>query len=273
MFTFAIQKASHFTFPVLISNKYYDGEISSNLGAFVIINEEGWFITAAHIIQQTLLFRKHIEEYQEFQNGKRPEANPKWMLNHSLWFGADHHVVEKYFLFNENDLAVGKIKNFDPNFVKEYPRFIQPSKVLQGKSLCKLGFPFYDIKATFSDNAFRYESSLFPIPRFPYEGMLTRIISGGKTADGQRDILWLETSSPGLRGQSGGPIFDTDGRIWALQSMTRHVPLGFSPKIIKNGVEIEENQFINLGWGVHVQSILRFLDENNVRYYSDKRLA
>lgn len=270
MFTDAIETASRYTFPVIISNHFLDGEISSSLGAFVIINEEGWFITAAHIVKQTLLHQQHVREYNEFKEGKRPTENPKWITRHSLWYGADYHRVNLYHIFDQNDLAIGKLNNFDPSFVKEYPKFIDPKLVKPGRSLCKLGYPFYDIKATFKDNVFRYDPKLFPIPRFPYDGMLTRIVSGGFAGEEQREILWLETSSPGLRGQSGGPIFDNKGRIWALQSMTRHIPLGFSPKIKKNGQEIEENQFINLGWGVHVKSILDFLDTHGIKYYTDR---
>ena len=267
MFVNAIEKAAAFTFPLIISNRLQDGTVTSNLGSFVIINEEGWFITAGHIVQETYIHQQHLNEYNNYKQGGKVTLNPKWILNHSLWFGADHHRVAQFYVFPDNDLAIGKIENYDPLFVSAYPKFIQADQIKSGRSLCKLGFPFYDINATFENNTFRYDSKLFPIPRFPYEGMMTRVISGG--AKENREILWIETSSPGLRGQSGGPIFDMNGNIWALQSMTRHIPLGFSPKIIKDNKEIEENQFINLSWGVHVKSILSFLDEHKVKYYLD----
>lgn len=267
MFAEAIERASQFTFPVIISNKYQDGSITSSLGSFIIINEEGWFITAAHIVQQTFLHQAHVKEYNDYVKGNSMVINPKWILNHSLWFAADHHRVSKFHVFPDNDLAIGQIENFDPAFVKVYPQFVRQENIKVGRSVCKLGFPFYDIQATFSENTFRYAPNLFPIPRFPYEGMITRIISGGKRKSDNKDILWLETSSPGLRGQSGGPIFDNKGTLWAMQSMTRHIPLGFSPTIQKNGVSIEENQFINLGWGVHVNVILDALNQYNVKYY------
>ena len=111
-----------------------------------------------------------------------------------------------------------------------------------------------------------FDPSIFPIPRFPIEGIFTRNINAGKSADKKFDIQYIETSSPGLRGQSGGPIFDVEGKIWAIQSQTRHLPLGFTPKIRKGNQEIEENQFLNVGWGVHIKTILRFLDEHGVKY-------
>lgn len=39
--------------------------------------------------------------------------------------------------------------------------------------------------------------------------------------------MFIETSTPRLRGQSGGPIFDVNGAIWAIQSQTHHLKLGF----------------------------------------------
>ncbi|HYK55809.1 MAG TPA: hypothetical protein VEV15_04980, partial [Flavisolibacter sp.] len=34
-------------------------------------------------------------------------------------------------------------------------------------------------------------------------------------------------STPGLKGQSGGPLFNSDGLIFGMQSMTNHLHLGF----------------------------------------------
>lgn len=88
----------------------------------------------------------------------------------------------------------------------------------------------------------------------------------GKSKDGKYEIKFLETSSPGLRGQSGGPIFDSKGTIWAVQSQTMHLQLGFSPKIQKNGHEVEENQFLNVGLGIHPELIVAFLRDNNIKF-------
>src|SRR5690606_28155165 len=127
-----------------------------------------------------------------------------------------------------------------------------------GTSLCKLGYPFYDVMAQYEEgkNMFQFDPSIFPIPRFPIEGIYTRNILLEKGKEINIQPKFIETSTPGLRGQSGGPTFDTDGRIWAIQSQTRHLPLGFTPKVKKDNKEVEENQFLNVGWGAHVESIL-----------------
>jgi hypothetical protein len=84
--------------------------------------------------------------------------------------------------------------------------------------------------------------------------------------DGKHQAKYLETSSPGLRGQSGGPIFDRHGRIWALQSSTQHLPLGFEPTVKQGNKEIKEHQFMHVGWGPHVEEIVKLFREHNVSF-------
>jgi hypothetical protein len=62
--------------------------------------------------------------------------------------------------------------------------------------------------------------------------------------------------------KSGGPIFDVNGTVWSIESRTTHFPFGFSPKVKKNAKEIEENQFLNVGLGVHPELIVAFLTDN-----------
>lgn len=66
MFSDAYKLASKYTFPVLISSKLMDGTLESGVGAFVIINEEGWFMTAAHVLSGMLAHQQHVVQYQEF---------------------------------------------------------------------------------------------------------------------------------------------------------------------------------------------------------------
>jgi hypothetical protein len=270
MFAEAYKIATQYTFPLIISNRFYDGTVESGLGSFVIINEEGWVVTAAHVLQGLQMYKEHQAQLNHFQTntdaGLTP--NPKWILNHSMWFGADYHRINEFHVLQESDLAIGKIENYNPSFVKNYPIFKNPQDVQPATSLCKLGYPFFDLKASFVENtrSFSFDSSIFPIPIFPMDGIMTRQVITGKSPDNYYEYKWIETSTPGLRGQSGGPTFDKEGKIWAIQSKTMHLPLGFSPKIIKEGVEIEENQFLNVGLGTHVETILKFLDFYKVKY-------
>jgi len=166
-------------------------------------------------------------------------------------------------------LVIGRLEPFNQKIISTYPVLKDPALNLNiGTSLCKLGYPFHDIKASFNDtkNTFELAPGSVPLPLFPIEGIYTRNIIAGKSKNGKYDIKFLETSTPGLRGQSGGPIFDSNGVVWALQSRTNHFPLGFSPKIRKNGKEVEENQFLNVGWGIHPELIVAFLSDNGIKF-------
>ena len=65
---------------------------------------------------------------------------------------------------------------------------------------------------------------------------------------------------------SGGPIFDRDGNVWALQSSTESLPLGFTPVVKQGSREIVEHQFMHVGKGSHVKEILRMFKEHGVQF-------
>lgn len=290
MFAKAYDLASRFTLPVIVSNRFYDGTVTSGLGSFIVINDKGWILTVAHLFESKLKGDIDSSEIRKFNEDKTKITNdpsfldlqkkkkvknlegdrikPKWITNNSLWWGADDFLIEKFEINKELDLATGQIKNFDPGRISGYPVFIDAPAMKHGSSLCKLGFPFHKVESSFdpAKNAFIIAPNVLPIPRFPLEGIFTRTIESGKTKDGKFDIRLIETSSPGLMGQSGGPVFDAEGNVWGIQSRTMHLPLGFEPTVKKKGREVTENQFLNVGLGVHVQSIIQFLDSYKIEY-------
>jgi hypothetical protein len=135
-----------------------------------------------------------------------------------------------------------------------------------GTSLCRLGFPFHAINATFDKDNQRFVLSkgVLPVPRFPNDGIHTQVVDW-KHPNGASG-KYIQTSTPGLRGQSGGPIFDKSGVIWAIQSKTRSLPLDFSLTIKHNGKEIVEHQVMNVGLGAHVAELVRILDARGIVY-------
>jgi hypothetical protein len=101
---------------------------------------------------------------------------------------------------------------------------------------------------------------------FPIEGILTRLIERGPSAASYRK-LFVETSSPGLNGKSGGPVLDTSGVVWGVQSQTRHLSLGFNPEVpdeAGGSTKHEEHQFLNVGRAAHPETIVGLLKENGV---------
>jgi hypothetical protein len=287
MFADAYEVASQFTLPAIVSVRHADRSVTCSIGAFVVLNPEGWMVTAGHMIQAELLSRQHTAEQAEHakqvraietdptlkprqkQNRiERLSANPQWITRHAFWWGRDGVTVRGFDYDFDADLAIGRLEPFDASWVTTYPSIKNPANLRPGTALCKLGFPFYDIKATYDEGTgqFVYPEGTIPAPRFPIEGIFTREIVVSRRDDGMKHVKLLETSSPGLRGQSGGPVFDSKGTVWAIQSRTVNLPLGFSPKLKVNGKDVEEHQFLNVGVGVHPETLVQFLTEHGVKF-------
>jgi len=83
-------------------------------------------------------------------------------------------------------------------------------------------------------------------------------------------IIGFEMSTPGLRGQSGGPVFDTDGVIWGMQSATRHLDLDFdvNQELLRDGKKkrVTDSAFLHVGHCVHVNILKEFMREQKVDF-------
>lgn len=288
MFAKAYALASKFTHPLIVSTRLYDGTVRCGAGAFVVLNEEGWVLTAGHLWNSFVAHQQHQKEMQAHEKRvqliesdsaltsgqkakklRKLKSNPKWIVNHSFWWGRTGVGAVEGHGRNDLDLAVARLEPFDPKRIKAYPTIKDPtSNMNPGTSLCKLGFPFHQIQATYDDKTGRFTLApgTLPVPRFPIEGIYTRNCIVGKTQDGKYEMKFLETSSPGLSGQSGGPVFDVNGTVWAIQSHTTHFPLGYSLKGKKGKREIEEHQFLGVGLGVHPEVLVAFLRDNNIDF-------
>lgn len=280
MFADACERAAEFTRPVVVSTRHQNGAVKTECGSFIVLNREGWILTAGHIYNSFAKYqsdRNKLKEIQDLNRSRmsRPGApasevkpDPDYITNHSFWWGWDGVRISNVFVNLQIDIAVGKLEGFDPDWVREYPVLKDPSHVRPGTSLCRTGYPFMNITSTYDDkvDAFRIPKIPFRETIFPNEGMHTRNVNRGRTNDGKFECLYVETSTPGLRGQSGGPIFDRDGMVHAMQVQTAHMPLGFHPTVEYDGKSVVENQFLNVGLGVHVSTIRAVLDDRGVRY-------
>jgi hypothetical protein len=287
MFAQALARVEAFTLPILFSRRRVNGNIESGIGTFMVVNREGWVITAAHLAKEFAAFerdRVEVEAYNRARaeiegNGKlhpndkkkrlrELKAAPHWITHMvSLW-GNPAWRITVLHVDEFSDVAVGRLEGFDPASVAHYPVFKRPTQpMLPGTSLCRVGFPFTVINATFdaATGQFRLDERVLPIPRFPNDGIHTRIAIQLDPNTGRR-VKFVETSSAGLLGQSGGPIFDVHGHVWALQSKTQSLPLGFKPVVQDGDRRIVEHQFMHVGWGSHVEEILSMLNQNNVAH-------
>src|SRR5438309_5069986 len=106
MFSTAIQKAMKYTRPVIISKRFANGKIECGYGAYVILNQEGWMLTASHIMEGILRYQQdqkeladyetkksQIEQDQSLQRKRRQKLlsklvrNPNWIANISYYWG------------------------------------------------------------------------------------------------------------------------------------------------------------------------------------------
>ena len=131
-----------------------------------------------------------------------------------------------------------------------------------GRSLCRIGFPFHSISPVFDEatNTLNCPLDLFQYRSFPmkdYSQETFRLTFGPELPSIRTYRCASLKREPGpTKGQSGGPIFDADGYVWAIQSQTQHFPLGFSPSVPGGKPHEKEHQFLNVGWGIHVETLV-----------------
>jgi S1-C subfamily serine protease len=254
MFARAVQIAQGFTRPLIVSTRLTDGTVTSGCAAFVIVNDDGWMVTAGHVMSE-------MAAYQQQSAAPPGAGDPPPITNVSYWWGKDGVTVAELTVDGLADLAVGRLEPFDRREVLTYPTFGNSARaLLPGTALCRLGFPFHAIGATFIEatGQFQLAEGTLPLPLFPLDGIHTRLYNVVDPTS-HRQASFIEVSTPGLRGQSGGPVFDPDGIVWGIQSRTVHLPLGFNPKVAVGDREIEEHQFLNVGLAAHVDEVVRLL--------------
>ena len=188
MFQKAVKEAMGFTLPIVSSLLTCSGVCRSGVGTFVVVNDEGWIVTAAHIMTglrdlaaaegQTRAKEAAIAQGSRATRRASKSAGPapsdidKW----SVWCGLSGVSLDNNSIMaiEPVDLAVGKLVNFDASQITNYPVFKDPDKdFLPGTSLCRLGFPFYDVRPSYSATGFTLGN--VPLPIFPNEGILSRI--------------------------------------------------------------------------------------------------
>ena len=282
MYKKAIKENSRYLLPFIEGIKYYGSdEIEHGLGTMMVLNEKGDILTCKHIASEfiendrlSLQYKNIIEDLSKMS---KEEVEKKYNLkydtpvltNINLPFNINGEVSIEIKFHKYLDLAIIRFSGVNIK-CDNYPVFSK-TKPLQGQSLCKLGYAFPEY------SYFEYSNSEHKIvlknkieahfPLFPMDGIVTRHM-----VDETGNVSMFETSTPGLRGQSGGPVFSPEGIVYGLQSMTKHIDLNFdvnaSVRRGPNEKKVTFTPFINLGVEISSDKILEFLDENGVEYKS-----
>jgi len=284
MFKEAIKKNLNYTRPMFIGERFFNQtKVNSGISSFIILNDEGYVLTCKHVAEKIILanelenkYRSYLKEIDGKNIKELSELNKKYgyteeelvQVRNVFMNCFENGNLEKIIAHNKYDIAVLKFTNFTAINTDVFPTFSK-NDIEPGESVCKLGFPWptydcFSFNKKTSDIEIKRDAS-FETPAFPIDGMITRIV---RDEDGTN--FAFETSTPGLKGQSGGPVFNTNGDVLGIQSATTSLDLMFDidTNVIRNNKEIHvsEKQFINLGIAISSEVIMKFLDDNNIKY-------
>jgi hypothetical protein len=252
VFEDAAERAGEYTCPFVGLRRRPDKSVFSNIGAFIVLNREGWVLTAAHLMNEIAASRR---------TDQVAEAVEIWAIP---GFSESHPTIAENIVLPAADLALVRLEPFDPGQIAAYPTLRpEDESVRPGMPIARLGYPFHEVKADFDEERKSFDiTSGFPVPRFVSDGIVSRF-RASRTDDGV-EYEYIQTSTPGLRGQSGGPLLDEAGRVCGVQSKTVHFDLGFDAHIERDGERLVEHQVLNVGEAAHVSSVRTFLREHDI---------
>lgn len=294
MFINAIERVARFTRPLhSIIRLYGSKQLIPGSATMFFVNEAGYAVSCKHVVDMLMAADGINNRYRDFRKQKNALAeredshesmksleasfkyNPETIIQLKNNFVDCVAGLESFdcWLHPVHDLAIIKFNGFKNICYQDCARFLRnPDQVKQGKYLCRLGFPFPEFtNFTYNpatDDIEWTQSGNPSSPRFPIEGMVTRFLADNS------GIYGIEMSTPGLRGQSGGPLFDDKGTIYGMQFSTKHLHLGFDiidKDIMVNNQpkKISDFSFLHLGQCLHADVIKNFLRENNVPFYEE----
>jgi hypothetical protein len=291
VFVKAIEIAAAFTRPLyFISRHYGSKDVHPGAATLFLVNADGWALTCAHVAREVAAVRElpdRLRPFREALSGPRQKlsqhkherevarrfkitADSVIDLKCSFIGCVDTMTGFELRVHSSLDIALIHFQGFKQLLCDSFPIFPRNAGELkQGLFLCRLGFPFPEFTHFEWDSAtdsIRWTTSgKSDTPRFPIEGMVTRHL-----ADANASIVGFELSTPGLRGQSGGPAFDTDGRVWGMQSATNHLDLDFDVDMkVKRGghvKSVQESAFLHVGHCVHAEALKEFMRSNGVAF-------
>lgn len=296
MFISAIERVAQFTRPIHTLMRTYGGkQLIPGAATIFFINENGYALTCKHVAEllaasdsinlNYINFRKERQalkqdgKYNTMLKGLELKYNFKKettiQIKNNFVDSVDKVTGFTWHMHPTLDLAILKFNGFEKIHYTDCARFLKDgNNIKQGKFLCRLGYPFPEFtNFTFNTAADDIEwtnTGVYTSPRFPIEGMVTRFLG-----DQQLGLYGIEMSTAGLRGQSGGPLFDDKGIVYGMQFSTKHLHLGFDiidKEIMINSEpkKVSDYSFIHLGQCIHVNAIKAFLREHKVDFYEEE---
>ena len=240
MFQYACEAVSKFIFPIFVACQSKDHEIEHSVGVAILLNDEGWLVTAGHNVELLVKLdrAKKLGKVNEFT----------YRLGH---IGGQ---LTKLQFQNNIDLGVSQISGYSASEDQMYAVF-RKKPVMQGELLCRIGYPFLDNPNTrYGPEGLEFED-VSQTATFASEAFVGRNIS--------HEIgRWIETSSPGLIGQSGGPLVDPSGYVCGIQTKNKICPPESAEKV--------QPPFPHTGLAVDIETVRDFLNEHEIAYQTEE---
>lgn len=290
MFEQALDAASKYTRPIhFITRNYGSSHVQPGAGTLFFVNADGWALTCRHVTRTILAGDALAKRYSAFLAEAGPIAGQKGSREKRRTLEKKHGIskdatIELYTQFvdciegplncdikehPDLDVALLHFKGYTKLRCDTFPVFPSDGESLPpGRFLCRLGYPFPEFTNFEYDEVaekVKWTNAQTRAPRFPIEGMLTRHLG---TSAGS--IWGFEMSTPGLKGQSGGPAVAADGRVWGMQSATNHLDLDFDvdQDVIRNGAKkrVRDSAFLHVGHCIHADVLKAFMRQHGVHF-------
>ena len=215
-------------------------------GAALILNPDGWFITADHVIDGA---EKEAQQVAD-RAGKEIQGPADQVINFGWTIGFSGAGIEGYWRIPDEDLAIGKLADYAAPAGHLFPEFVTKDPE-PGAVLCRVGFPFSGpISISWAPSGFVFAANQTEVPPFVNPAMVSRVVQGRPA--------WIETSGAGLPGHSGGPLVNAAGHVCGIDSQTRHLP-----RQLRDG----GTHIMTVGRVVPAHAIRGHLDALGINYY------
>ena len=262
MFHKAFERIDRAVRPIVPIWRTTDGGVFNGVGAGVVVNGEGWMITSGHALSKIQQINQQCQDNTAPERSRRRKRQaPKAQQFKVLIGNAIDVKITDIHVNTAIDLGLFKVEGLPLDGFN--PPVFRKDRVKPGELLCRIGYPFTEKNLVASWDAGKNSFVLngdYPPSCFVNEALVSRFVRLQST-DGKLLGTWIETSSPGLMGQSGGPLADQDGAICGIQVNTEHYPLGFKNR--------GRGQVLNVGRAVEVSDVRKLLDNCGVAYKTE----
>ena len=252
MFSKAVSIISSFTRPILFVERLNSDKLIPGSATLFFINEDGYALTCKHVVTNIINVANNSN---------------KAIFKFEGCYKTIHDI--KIIMHPTYDLALIKFNATTPLY-SNFAYLKKDNLINPGKFLVRSGFAFPEFdnyKIDIQSNKLIFtDKGNANTPLFTNEGMITRIVANKK------EVYGIELSTPGIKGTSGGPLYDENGIVYGIQSLSKHYHLGFDiveEKVLIHGEyqSVSNYPFISLGECISVNIIKDFLNEHKIKYY------